>query len=178
MTNIEIARLLRKISAAYTILGENRFNLKLKVDKVVEDLEKAAKEHKIAQLEGFGEKSELDILVNIERYKRGAIKEKRMVLPEADAVANDLIDYLKDYKVDKLGSLRRQVATIGDIDLAIATTEPEKAIQAFISYPKKAGVIEKGPTGASILLASGRQADLRVAKPKEYGAMLQYFTGS
>ncbi len=269
MTNLEIAKLLRKIAAAYTILGENRFkviaydnaatavehstsevkdlwddgkldtvpglgtsiqshldelfkngkskhfdevvkkvnpavfpllevpgigpkkaqklveNLNIKSDQTVfDDLEKAAKEHKISSIEDFGEKSEQDILAGIERYKKGSIKEKRMVLPLADELAEDLIDYLKDKlgskakRIDKLGSLRRQVATIGDIDLAVATNHPEEVLDVFIAYPKKVDLIERGPTGASLLLASGRQCDLRVGKPETYGAMLQYFTGS
>ncbi len=146
-------------------------------DKVVSLLEDAARKHKIAAIESFGDKSESDILENIDRYKKGAIKEKRMVLPMADMIANEIIDYLGGH-VDKLGSLRRSVVTVGDIDLAVATNSPEKLIKKFVDYPKKVSLIEQGPTGASILLASGRQADLRVAKPAEYGAMLQYFTGS
>lgn len=148
---------------------------------VVEDLQKAAKAHKIAPIEGFGEKSEADILANIETYKRGAIKENRMVLPEADHVANELISYLKDVdgvkRVDKLGSLRRQVSTIGDIDLATATSKPEAVIEKFLTYPHQK-IIERGPTGASLLLHNGKQVDLRVQTAKAYGAMLQYFTGS
>lgn len=269
MTNIEIAKLLRKVAAAYTILGENRFKIiayenaatavehatselhslweekKLdsvpglgtsiighldeifrtgkskhiysvlakinpavfsfleipglgpkKAEKLVEKLnikdvhdpvatlEKAAREHKIASIETFGEKSEQDILENIERYKKGAIKERRMDLPQADFIADEIIEYISRTvgqqvsEIVKLGSLRRRVATIGDVDLAVATDEPEVVIEKFVNYPKSTGLIERGPTGASILLASGRQADLRVAKPDEFGAMLQYFTGS
>ncbi|KKU90019.1 MAG: PHP domain protein [Microgenomates group bacterium GW2011_GWA1_48_10] len=268
-TNLKIAKLLRKIAAAYTLLGENRFKViaydnaatavehatselkdlwddgKLgaipglgssiqshleelfktgksrhfdsilkkinpavfplldvpgigpkKAQKLVETLhiksarsvlsglEKATKEHKIAAIPDFGEKSEQDILEGIERFKRGSIKEKRMVLPLADATANELIDYLHQKlgrlakRIDKLGSLRRQAATIGDIDLAIATNDFAAATEAFTSYPKKVRLIEKGPSGASLLLASGRQADMRVSRPDDYGAMLQYFTGS
>lgn len=271
MTNLEIAKLLRKIAAAYTILGENNFKIiaydnaatavehatselqdlweEGKLDSVpgigtsiaahlneifkkgkskhfeeilskvnpavfpllevpglgpkraaalvkslslsqkdpIEVLEKAAKEHKIASLEGFGEKSEKDILENIERYKKGAIKENRMDLPTADRMAEEVIKYLREMgevrgvgeiRVDKLGSLRRQVATIGDIDLSVATDNPKEVIEAFVSYPKTVEVIEQGPTGASILLKTGRQIDLRVSPPENYGAMLQYFTGS
>lgn len=147
----------------------------------------------LLEVPGIGPKKALQIvqtgkipeylLPNIEKYKKGRIKEKRMGLPEADAVANEILGYLgglgglEKLKIDKLGSLKRRVATIGDIDLAVATNEPEKAIEAFVAYPKASSIIEKGPTGASILLGAV-QIDLRVAKPEEYGAMLQYFTGS
>lgn len=265
MTNLEIAELLRRVAAAYEILGENRFRiiayeraadsiehltselkdywddkkleeipgvgatlashldelfrtghskhfdsvmgklpaavfplllvpgigpkkayklvtlLKLKSEKtVISDLEKAAKAHTIAPIEGFGEKSESLILANIEIYRKGQIKENRMSLPVADAIASDIIAFLKKIpaatRVDALGSLRRQVSTVGDIDIAVATTKPKEIIAHFLTYPHTE-IIEEGPTGASIRLHNGRQVDLRVQKPELYGAMLQYFTG-
>ncbi|KKU88392.1 MAG: polymerase X family protein [Candidatus Gottesmanbacteria bacterium GW2011_GWA2_47_9] len=53
---------------------------------VVAGLEKAAKAGKIASIEGFGEKSQEDILSSIATYKRGQIKENRMELPIADGI--------------------------------------------------------------------------------------------
>lgn len=156
--------------------------LKLHNEKtVIKDLEYAAYKHKIAPIEGFGEKSEADILSAIATYKRGQIKENRMELPLADEVAQNVISYLrtiaKSETIDILGSLRRKVATIGDIDIAVATTKPEPIITHFLTYPHQK-LIERGPTGASLLLHNGKQVDLRVQEPKAYGAMLQYFTGS
>lgn len=148
---------------------------------VIADIEKAIKAGKIAPIEGFGEKSQQDILANVETFKKGSIKENRMSLPIADGIANDIIAHLNKLSeakhVDALGSLRRQVSTIGDIDLAVATTKPKEVIAHFLKYPHQE-IIEQGPTGASIRLHNGRQVDLRVQKPDLYGAMLQYFTGS
>lgn len=148
---------------------------------IVGVLAAAAKAHKIAPIEGFGEKSEEDILAAIETYKKGAIKENRMELPIADSIAQDVIAHLKKNssveRVDVLGSLRRQVSTIGDIDIAAATKKPDAVVEHFVTYPHQK-LIEKGSTGASLLLHSGRQVDLRVQDPAKYGAMLQYFTGS
>lgn len=162
---------------AYRLVKE----LKLGDKTVIADLEKAAKAHKIAPLEGFGEKSEADILANLDAYKRGAIKENRMALPIADSIATDVIAHIKKgghvEKIDRLGSLRRQVSTIGDIDLAVATTKPTEVTEHFVTYPHQK-LVEKGPGGATLLLNNGRQVDMRVQDPKKYGAMLQYFTGS
>lgn len=163
---------------AYTLVTE----LKLKDPKtVVSDLEKAAKTGKIASMERFGEKSQSVILEAIAAYKRGQIKENRMPLPYADHIARELIAFLRDVpgvtRVDALGSLRRQVSTIGDIDVAVATTKPDLAVTKFVSFPHQR-VIDRGAAGATLLLANGRQADLRVQSPKSFGAMLQYFTGS
>ncbi len=163
---------------AYTLVKE----LKLESAKtVIADLEKAAKAGKIAGMEGFGEKSQSVILESIEIYKRGAIKENRMPLSRADAIAQELIAHIKKSgnveRIDVLGSLRRKVSTIGDIDIAVATNNPEKVLEQFLMFPHQR-VVDHGPRGATLLLANGRQADVRVQTPEAYGAMLQYFTGS
>lgn len=163
---------------AYTLVNE----LKLTSAKtVIADLEKAAKAGKIAVMEGFGEKSQSVILESIEIYKRGAIKENRMPLSRADAIATELIAHIRKSgaveRIDVLGSLRRKVSTIGDIDIAVATNKPAVVLDQFLTFPHQR-IVDHGPRGATLLLANGRQADLRVQTPEAYGAMLQYFTGS
>jgi len=163
---------------AYTLVTK----LGLQNEKtVIADLEKAAKGGKVAPLEGFGDKSQEVILSAIATYKRGAIKENRMPLPYADQVAREVLDHLSQMpgvvRTDVLGSLRRKVATVGDIDIAVATTKPEKVIEKFLTFPHQK-VIDSGESGATLLLVNGKQVDLRVQKPEAYGAMLQYFTGS
>jgi len=149
---------------------------------VINDLSRAAKKGKIASIEGFGEKSQTDILEALKEFKKGQAKKKRMLLSYADVIAQEIISYLKkcpfSIKVDALGSLRRKVATVGDVDIAVATKKTAEVVNWFAKYPKKKKLVEKGPTGASILLKSGHQIDLRVQKPEAYGSMLQYFIGS
>jgi len=148
---------------------------------VVKDLLTKASLHKVAPIDGFGEKSEDEIIRSIQSYQKGGVKENRITLLDADEIALAIKTYLLSNshikKVDVLGSLRRRVATIGDIDLAVITDNSTKAIDHFCSY-RHEKIIEKGPTGASILLANGRQVDMRVQAKESYGAMLQYFTGS
>lgn len=148
---------------------------------VISDLEKAAKAGKIAPMDGFGAKSQEVILTNIETYKKGAIKENRMTLPDANDVANKILEHLRKHpavhRADPLGSLRRRVATIGDIDIAAATKDPEAVIEHFLTYPYQK-LTDRGPAGSTVLLHNGRQVDIRVQHPDSYGAMLQYFTGS
>jgi len=157
--------------------------LKLKnPETVISDLKQAAKKGIIAPIEGFGEKSQQAIIETIESFEKGQTKENRMTLPYADAIAQEIVDYLKKKKevirVDRLGSLRRMVATIGDIDIAVATKQFQEVIDWFLNFPKIKKIIERGEAGASVILKNGRQIDLRVQKPQAYGAMLQYFTGS
>lgn len=148
----------------------------------VDILEKVAKLNKIGKLEGWGEKSQTQLLSAIATFRKGQIKENRMPLPLADMLAQELIAYLSPLpqveRVDVLGSLRRKVATIGDIDMAVATNDPEVVLDAFVKFPKVRKITDKGPKGATVQLLVGRQVDLRVQTPQAYGAMLQYFTGS
>ncbi|MBI2103766.1 DNA polymerase III [Candidatus Woesebacteria bacterium] len=157
-----------------------RLTKELKIGSVAE-LEKAVKEGRIAKLEGFGEESQAEILKSIEDTKAKS-KEKRHLLPYAEDIAHEIIEWMKREKlvarVDPLGSLRRKASTVGDIDLSAATKNPAKVIEHFTKYPNKKRVLEKGTRTASITLPSGVQVDLMVETPDAYGALLQHFTGS
>ena len=149
---------------------------------VIADLEKIAKKGIIAKLKGFGEKSQRDILRAIKEFKEGKGKTSRMVLPFASEISDKIIDYLhKSPHVGRtyvLGSLRRMVPTIGDIDIAVASNDPKKVIDHFISYPYIERMIEKGKETASMLVSGGKQVDLMVQPPQAFGSLLQHFTGS
>ena len=149
---------------------------------VIADLEKIAKKGLIAQLKGFGEKSQRDILRAIKEFKEGKGKTSRMVLPLASEISDKIIDYLRKSpyvgRAYVLGSLRRQLPTVGDIDIAVASNNPKKAIDRFISYPYIERMIEKGKETASMLVSGGKQIDLMVQPPQAFGALLQHFTGS
>lgn len=149
---------------------------------VISDIEKLAIENKIASLPRFGEKSQSDILRSLNEFKKGKGKTTRMVLPYAHEIADKLVFYLKQLpeidKAEPLGSLRRAVATVGDIDIAVASNNPKKVIEHFITYPYKERVIEKGDVSASLMVSGGRQIDLMVQPPDAFGSLLQHFTGS
>ena len=145
----------------------------------IDRLEKAAKKGRIRTIEGFGEDSELKILKAISEIKS---RERRMLLPYAAEVADDLINWLranaKVVRAEPLGSLRRGVATVGDIDIAVSTNDPKSVIKHFTQYPKKQRVVEVGPVTASILLGSEIQVDLYTQPPASFGSLLQHLTGS
>lgn len=149
---------------------------------VINDLLRKAKQRKIAAIEGFGEKSQQEMIDSLKRFKKSKNKQARMTLAQGYPVAMEVIEYLKKNKATlealPLGSLRRMKATIGDIDIAVSTNHFSQTIDWFVKYDKVAKIIEKGTAGASVLLENGRQIDLRVQKPIGFGAMIQYFTGS
>ncbi len=151
-------------------------------ETVLDDLKLAAKQNRIAPIENFGEKSQEDILEELEHYRKGVGKENRMPYPFARQIADRMVEYLKKcpsvHEITLLGSLRRGVETIGDIDIAVATEKGEEVVNHFINYPDKIKVIEKGPAGATLLISGQKKIDLRVQAPHKFGSMLQYFTGS
>lgn len=153
-----------------------------KPETVVSELEKVGKEGKIAKLDGFGEKSQEEILKAIDAFKLGRTKNVRMPLPFANELAEGMLTYLKQSKAVinayPLGSLRRRQSTIGDVDIAVATHDPNTAIDHFVAYPFKERVIEQGPTSAGIEVAGGRHIDLMTQPSERFGALLQHFTGS
>ncbi len=149
---------------------------------VIKDLKDLAQKGKVAPLKGFGEKSQKDILRAISEFKEGKGKTTRMVLPYASEIADRIIDHLRkcpdvaDARV--LGSLRRCLPTVGDIDIAVASNNPTSVLDHFVSYPHIERVIEKGKETSSILTSGGKQVDLMVQPIENFGSLLQHFTGS
>ena len=145
-------------------------------------LKEAALKNKIQVLEGFGEKSEKDILESIEQSKKAKSSKPRMLYPMAEAVVERIIDHMKkaDFVKDleAAGSYRRKNATVGDLDFPVSTNEPEKTVEHFFKFPEIKETVVKGDKKASVVLTNEVQVDIRVSTPEAYGAMLQYFTGS
>jgi len=155
-----------------------KLNKELKIDSV-EKLEKAAKDGEIRNLEGFGEKSEQDIIKNIEVFKRGL---ERMFLGEALVLAKDILGRLKALKeveaAEIAGSIRRRKETIGDIDILVISKNPGKVMDFFVKMHNVDFVQSKGDTKSSVTLKEGLDCDLRVLDERSFGAALNYFTGS
>jgi DNA polymerase (family X) len=147
--------------------------------KSLADLKKAAEDNRISELPDFGEESQSRILKATIEFEQKA--PSRMLLPYAMEIADEIIKWLKEDKnlvrIEPLGSLRRKVSTIGDIDFAVASKDPNKTIDHFTKYPKAGRVIEKGERSASVVLPGNIRVDIIVCKPPAYGALLQHFTG-
>ena len=147
--------------------------------KNLKDLQKAAQEHKIAHLRGFGEKTEQNILEGIEFVQRS---HGSFLLGEIMPAIKDTYERLKKLpeveKIDYCGSIRRMKETIGDADFLVISKKPAKVMNAFVKLPGVAKVWGKGTTKASVRMKDGFDMDIRVVAPSQYGAALQYFTGS
>jgi DNA polymerase (family 10) len=150
-----------------------------KAHTAISMLEKAAKKGHIASLDGFGDDSQAEILKGIQEF-RG--RSRRLLLPIAEKTARDITDWLSKIpevkRTESLGSLRRKAATVGDVDISVASDNPDKVIEHFKKYPQKIRVLEAGEHTASLILPNDYQVDLMVQPPASYGSLLQHFTGS
>src|SRR5580698_8863402 len=153
-------------------------NKKLGVDSI-EKLEAACKAGKVAELDGFGEKTQVNILEGIERKRTYASKH---LLGRAMAAAEPLLEHLREHpaviRCSSAGSLRRFKEVIGDIDLLASSKKPAEVIEFFVSQPGIVKVLAKGETKGSVILDGGIQCDLRVVSDAEFPFALAYFTGS
>jgi DNA polymerase (family 10) len=144
----------------------------------LDELEAAAEAGEVQEVSGFGAKTEENILENIPFARESR---KRTRLGDARPVADAALAYLDALdaveSVEVCGSIRRWRATIGDVDLLVASDAREPIIEAFTEWPAADATIEAG-TGKASVRADGTRVDLRIVDGEEFGAALQYFTGS
>jgi len=154
----------------------------------VEGVEKLAREGKLRDLPGFGEKSEQNILKACTQFKNLG-GSGRVRLNVADEEAQKLTAYIgKASQVEAVtpaGSLRRGRETVGDLDLLVTMRpdhDKQKDVDAVAEYVLKYPGIDEtlahGENKVSVRLASGLQVDVRLLEKKSFGAALLYFTGS
>jgi len=147
--------------------------------KNLNDLEKAAQAGKIGKLEGFGKKSEENILKGIEFVKKsGGRFILGFVMPEIRNIEERLRGLKAVEKIVVAGSVRRRKETIGDVDILVVSKNPWPVMDYFVKMPEVVRVLAHGDTKSAIKTKSGLDIDLRVVPHKSYGAALNYFTGS
>jgi len=148
------------------------------------DLEKAAREGRLRGLPGMGEKTEANILRAIESWTAAAAGQDRgrrlraVVEPQAARLVAALRALPEVVAADFAGSLRRCRATVRDIDLVVASTQPAAVMTAFATLPELSRVEAQGETKLAAATHTGLGVDLRVVPPESYGDLLQHFTGS
>ncbi|SEK39933.1 DNA polymerase/3'-5' exonuclease PolX [Haloferax larsenii] len=144
----------------------------------LDELESAARDGEVQEVKGFGAKTEQNILDGIDFARESTGRE---LLGKARPVADDLLASLSENdaveRAEPAGSMRRWRETVGDIDILVASDDPESVIDSFVDFELAGDTIEAGEQKASIRVNAMR-VDLRVVDPEEYGAALQYFTGS
>ncbi len=164
-------------------LGPKRIKVlyeKLTIRSLAE-LKQACEEHRLAKLDGFGEKTEENILKGIELLATTSDKHLYPKAKEAAERIHSTIASLKEVQQAEIaGSLRRKKEVIGDIDIVVSSEERfrQRIFDVFVAHPDVQTVIARGETKSSVLLRSGITCDLRIVDRREFPFALNYFTGS
>ncbi len=148
----------------------------------IADLKKVIRDGTLMSLHGMGEKKVENIRKGIEIYEKAR---ERIPIYEALTVAEDIIAYLADApgvsSLSPAGSLRRMRESVGDIDILASGRDGASIIRYFTRFSRVNRILAAGTTKGSVMIATEtgeRQVDLRIVSVSEYGAALQYFTGS
>jgi len=170
-------------------LGPKKVALLFKKFKAstVADVEKIAREGKLRELEGFGEKSEQNILKAVQVFKKSS---GRFLLNTAEDAAEAIIGHIKKAgkaveSVTPAGSLRRGKETVGDLDLLVTLADGHTAqkhvdglAEHILKFPGIDQTLAHGENKVSFTLENGLQVDVRMLEKENFGAALLYFTGS
>jgi DNA polymerase (family 10) len=145
-----------------------------------QSLQKALATGAVRDLEGFGPKTEDNIKAGLKRIMESEV---RFRIDRADETVGPLVQYLEDIrgvqKVTVAGSYRRRRETVGDLDILVTTKgNPSEVMERFTTYEDVKRILAHGEKKSSVVLRSGMQVDIRVVPEENYGAALQYFTGS
>jgi len=146
----------------------------------IDDLERLCREQKLRDLPRMGAKLEEKILKSIAIYRRSA---GRFLIDFATKTAEEVQTLLLALEgvssVTTAGSLRRGKDTIGDVDILVAGTDAAMALATFAKWSKVDEVLAKGENKASARVGvEGIQVDVRALPAENFGAAMQYFTGS
>ena len=142
-------------------------------------LTKACQDGRVAELDGFGAKTQEKILAGIrnrEAYGR------RHLWWEAQEIAAPILAGLRGLpqvkQAESAGSLRRGLETVGDLDFLVAVNDPAPVVAWFTTMSGVKEVTAEGETKASVRFESGVQADLRIVPDDQFVFALHHFTGS
>ncbi len=142
-------------------------------------LKRALRGGRILDLPGMGRKKVENIRAGVAAYEsRTGRLTLGVVLPMARGIVGELERMTEVKQIELAGSVRRYRETIGDIDVLVASTRPDRVIEAFTHLEQVEEVLAAGSTKASVRIAGALQVDLRVVEPASWGAALVYFTGS
>jgi len=157
----------------------------LQID-TIEKLKTACESGSVAELKGFGEKTQTKILDGIKHFEQVG---HRVRIDMALLLGTTLIEQIRTFpgviRSELCGSLRRRKETVADLDILVSSADAQPIMDRFVAIPEVIQVLGQGPTKSSVLAAlhvGGHkvtlQADLRVVSDEQYPFALHYFTGS
>jgi len=142
----------------------------------LDELEAAAREGKLAKLQGFGAKTQQKILDGIEKARR---RESQFLLPVGievgEAIREQLaaIEAVLDAEIS--GSVRRRLEVIRNVNVVVSTREPELVIGALPRIVENVEVLDERTVKG--LANSEIDVLFHFATPAEFAAQLFVTTG-
>ena len=139
----------------------------------IDALASALEDGQVRELEGFGEKLEQSLLTQV-KSMRDREEERRLLLPAAEEVAEEMVAYLKKHgdveRIAVAGSYRRRKQTVGDLDILVVAGGGAGGgggggggiMDVFTGHEDVRRVSMKGETRSSVVLRSGVQINLRL----------------
>jgi DNA polymerase (family X) len=167
-------------------LGPKRARLlhsELGIDSA-EALREAAQAQRLRAVKGLGAKFEQSVLSALDQLDGQPPGEPgRVLLTRAIEIGQALADGLERLggpgtRVELAGSMRRRADSVKDLDLVACCDDPEALAARLGELPEIEHVSSSGKAGARARTHAGIGIDLRIAKPAQFGNLLQHFTGS
>ncbi|MEO1619152.1 MAG: DNA polymerase/3'-5' exonuclease PolX [Planctomycetota bacterium] len=143
------------------------------------DLRAACREDRVAKLKGFGGKTQDAILQGLSIAEQAA---ERVYWSKGDELAKSISEHMEQCdgieQMEWAGSYRRGRETVGDLDLLVVARDRARVMDHLEAFPQRTQTIGRGETKLSIRVGKAFQVDLRLVETHQFGAALQYFTGS
>ena len=144
-----------------------------------EQVLRAARDGRIRELPGFGERMERQIEAAVAaRLSKAQRMKLATAAQHAEAVRKHLERAQGVDQVAVAGSFRRMRETVGDLDLVVSARRASVVMDRLVTYHDVREVLARGETRSSVRLHCGLQVDLRVVAGESFGAAMVYFTGS
>ena len=143
-----------------------------------EKLLRHAKAGDVQKLEGFGVKSEQDLIKILEeKYQK-----TRIPFDTANGIAERMkAELAKSNSVSDiitLGSLRRKKQAVGDIDMGAVVHDMPELKKYIQTIPFVRHVLASGESLIRVIVDHNFQIDLKLSPAQRWGSFLQHFTGS
>ena len=143
----------------------------------LDDLERAAREGRLAKLKGFGAKTQTKILEGIERARK---RESHFLLPTGLEAAEWMrerlaqVDAIADVEVT--GSVRRRLEIIRNVNLAVATKDPGAAKKGIARMVDAFEEIDESTVKG--IIRNELPVFFHLSAPQQFGLTVVRTTGS
>jgi DNA polymerase (family X) len=150
----------------------------LKISSIAE-LQAACATGAVAEIKGFGKKTQENILKGIHTYQT---REEKVLLLNARELANHLRRHFEGLRqveqFEVAGSIRRWKEVVHNVNLVVATTDGERASSWLAEFPLVTNVETSEGNRTQVRLASGMRVDMLTCSRNAFVPALITQTGS